>query len=325
MDCRRTLGIGMCLLIGVVGCTHRDTTVPVVPPTLLGGASKTQPTGESVSMSSLPPGTVVKQLELPPRSPQAATCVAFGDWATKEAEAPSLSEIARKSKREDARKAYEQALSLDPHYLPAYLSLAQLYVAMKDHADAEATYRKATQLFPKEPRVFLEMGKCYGGEKQWEMAVQALRHAAELDPQSRPTIDELGWMQARAGHYDDSLTTFRRVYDEGEAHYKLAQMLDHLGDIDQCRQHLQVAVLYPKMDKAKALLAKLDAPGPDDGVKTASFVTAAKPSAPAVQSGPPAPSTASGVLLPPPPHIPIRYEEQPAAPSLPVVPGPPMN
>ena len=276
-------------------------------------------------MTSLPPGAVVHKVELPPRNPQPATCVAFGDWAAKEAEAPGLSETVRKSKREDARKAYEQAMSLDSHYLPAYLSLAQLYVSMKDHADAEATYHKAALLFPNEPRVFVEMGKCLGGDKQWDAAIAACRHAAELDPQGRPTVDQLGWMQARAGRFDDSLTTFRRLYDEGTAQYKLALMLDYLGETDQCRKHLQVAVQYPRMDEAKALLAKLDAPpAANSGVQAAAFVTSGKPSAPAAPTKgmdtvdvvvQPTQPPAKSVVLPPPPHIPIRYEEAPSLPT----------
>ena len=101
-------------------------------------------------MDAVPPGAVVKQLELPKHPPQAATCVAAGDFLTLEAASADLAENLRQAKREQARKAYEQAIALDPHCLQAYLSLAQLYVTMKDHADAEATYHKAAQLFPTE-------------------------------------------------------------------------------------------------------------------------------------------------------------------------------
>ncbi len=285
-------------------------------------------------MDAVPPGAVVKQLELPKHPPQAATCVAAGDFLTLEAASADLAENLRQAKREQARKAYEQAIALDPHCLQAYLSLAQLYVAVKDHADAEATYHKAAQLFPTEARVFFEMGRCYGAEKQWEPSVHALARAVELDPKNRPYVDALGWMQARAGRYDDSLATFRRVYDEAEAQFRLAQMLEHLGETDQCRQHLRAALNKdPQMDKAKALLADLDAPPPADGVKPAAFVTANKPSAPVVveavateRNSAAPPPNARGVMLPPPPRIPIRYEETapPDAPP-PALPGPELN
>ena len=204
-------------------------------------------------------------------------------------------------------------------------------MALKDHADAEATYRKAAQLFPKEPTVFFDMGRCYVGEEQWDRAIQAFSRAVELDPKNRQYVDTLGWTQARAGRYDDGLGTFRKLYDESEAQYRLAQMLEYLGKTDQCRQHLQTALTSdPKMDKAKALLARLDAPPAADGVKAAAFVTADKPTTPAPRTTAPSAAThpAGGVVLPPPPRIPIRYQEAgpqdaPQAPALlPMLPGP---
>ena len=334
MDCRRTLGWVGCLLIGMVGCTRHETTLPVVPPAQ---ASKPQ---TAVPVETVPPGAVVKELEVPKHPPSPATCVAGGDWAAGEAAAPNVPEAVRQAKREQARKAYEQAISLDPHYLPAYLSLAKFDVAMKDHADAEATFRKAAQMCPNEPRVFFEMGRCYVGEEHWEPAIQAFSRAMELEPKNLSYVDTLGWVQARAGHFDDSLNTFRRVYDEAEAQYKLARMLDYLGETEQCRQHLQAALRAApagKMDKAKALLATLDAAPSADAVTPAAFVTSAKPSAPAkdgsiaprltgdsLRKSPP---SSRGVVLPPPPRIPIRYEEAPPLPpvtpmALPAVPGP---
>ena len=47
--------------------------------------------------------------DLPPRTPHASTCVAFGDWAATEANAPDLSDSARQTKREQAPKAYQAA------------------------------------------------------------------------------------------------------------------------------------------------------------------------------------------------------------------------
>ena len=113
---------------------------------------------------------------------------------------------------------------------------------MKDHAHAVATYQKAAQKFPNAPSVFYELGMCHGGEKEWDQAIRNLARAAELDPENRKIVDALGWMQARAGRYDDSLATFMKVHDEPEAHYKLAWMLQHLNEIDLCKQHLRAAL-----------------------------------------------------------------------------------
>ena len=326
MDCRRTLGLGLGLLIGAAGCTSPGAGslgpkpgAPVLPQ-MQAKAPAAAPDEEHVT--SLPPGAVVKKVDLPKREPSPETLVAGGDWYAQEA-AGDPSATGKQSKQEQARKAYEQALKADPHYMPAYLRLANLYASMNDHAHAEATYRQAAQAFPKEARVFFEMGKCYGAQKKWDESIPALTRAAELEPENRQYVKTLGWTQARAGRFDDSLATFRKVYDEPEAHYQLALMLEHLGQKDLCRQHLEAALKDPRsMDKAKALLAKLDGPPPADEVQTASYVTSAKPP----ESAAPAPAdegaaAAKGLLLPPPPHIPIRYEDPAAPPALPPLPG----
>ena len=320
MDCRKTLGLGFCLLMGAAGCSHNVVVGPSAPPVQ---ASNTPPPA-STPVPVLPPGAVVqKAADLPPRTPRASTCVAFGDWAAAEANAAGLSDTGRQAKREKARKAYQQALSIDPRYLPAYESLASLYGDLKDHSHAVATYSKAASMFPNESRVFYELGKCYGGAKEWQPAIQALTRAVELDPENRQYVDTLGWMQARVGSYDDSLATFLKVHDIAEAHYRLALMLEHLKQPELCKEHLHIALEKdPQQERAKALLAKLEE-APANSVQTAVFTEAAKPQptddAPTTEAATeaaPAPTTPASrgrvIILPPPPQISIEYDAGPA-------------
>ncbi len=328
MDCRKTLGLGFCLLMGAAGCSHNVATGPSQPPTQAfnapppaaawSPAPRSQDRAATETVQVLPPGaTLRKEADLPPRTPHASTCVAFGDWAASEANAPDISDSVRQTKREKARKAYQQALSIDPTYLPAYESLATLYSDLKDHSHAVATYRRAAQMFPNEPRVYYDLGKCYGSDKQWEAAIQALARAVQLDPENRQYVDTLGWMQARVGLYDDSLTTFRKVHDVAEAHYRLALMLEHLNQPELCRQHLEAALANdPHQDRARAMLAKLPE-APADQVQPAVYTESAK-SPPLADTHPPAaelpaaPKPASGgrvIILPPPPRISIQYED----------------
>lgn len=304
MDCRKTLWAALGSLAALAGCQH-DMRMNLAAPTPQ--AQSAAPT--QAAAPTVPPNAVVRQeADLPRKTPHASTCVAGGDFFAQQALAPDIGETARIANQEKARKAYQQALSIDPRCLPAYESLAALYVAMKDHTHAVATYQKAAQVFPKEARVFYELGMCHGGEKEWDLAVRNLAHAATLDPENRKIVDALGWMQARAGRYDDSLATFMKVHDEPEAHYKLACMLEHLNQIDLCKQHLQAALdKNPRMDKAQALLAQLNA-GPVVTVQPTSYEEPTDPAAPeAAPMNNPAPA-ANGVLLPPPPRFPIRYE-----------------
>ncbi len=306
MDCRRTLWLGLGFLAAAAGCQH-DFRMNPVAPTPQVQTSAPAP----AEVQAVPPNAVVRrESDLPKKTPHASTCVAAGDCLAQQALAPDIGETAKTDCQERARKAYQQALSIDPHCLPAYQALAALYVAMKDHAHAVATYQKAAQKFPNAPSVFYELGMCHGGEKEWDQAIRNLARAAELDPENRKIVDALGWMQARAGRYDDSLATFMKVHDEPEAHYKLAWMLQYLNEIDLCKQHLRAALdKEPGMQKAQALLAQLNA-RPGAAVQPTSYTEPAVPAAPVAAPTPPddpAPAV-KGVLLPAPPRFPIRYE-----------------
>ena len=193
----------------LAGCQHDMRMIP--PRRRRRGPAASRRRRRPRAGQTVPPNAVVKQeADLPKQTPHAATCVAGGDFFAQQALAPDLGETARQSNQEKARKAYQQAMTIDPHCLPAYESLAQLYVAMKDHTHAVATYRKAAQMFPNEARVFYELGMLPRRREGVGPGRPNLAHAAQLDPENRPYVDALGWMQARAGRFDDSLATFRR-------------------------------------------------------------------------------------------------------------------
>ena len=164
MDCRKTLGLGLCLLLGTAGCMHQGAPTP----------PQASNTSAPTVVQSVPPNAVVKKAaDLPMRQPQARTCVAAADYLALEGTAPELTEPVREMKRDEVRRSYQQALTIDPHNMQAYLGLASLYVAMKDHDHAMATYQKACQMLPNEARVFYEMGRCYGGLKDFDHAIPA--------------------------------------------------------------------------------------------------------------------------------------------------------
>ena len=248
MDCRKSLCVALWLVGGLAGCNLTHPT-PVV------NNSQTLLPGQIVE------GTVKKEADRPKRQPKAETCVAYGNFAASEASAPDQVPLEAQNQREIARKAYQQALSIDPNCLAAYRGLTALYVAMKDYPHAVATYREALKRFPKDASLYYELGMCYGRQKEWQLALQYLKKATEMDQESRPYNNALGYALGRAGHYDESLAVFERLQTEAEAHYNLARMLRHMNQPEQCREHLQVALKKdPQLKEAHALLAELDAP-----------------------------------------------------------------
>jgi tetratricopeptide (TPR) repeat protein len=249
MDCRRTLLLSLGLLVcAAAGCVFKKS-------------QSVLPTPESLAMEE-----VGRERKLPKRPPHASTCVAYGDFARQEADSTTRTPVEQDFMREQARKAYQQALEIDPKNLQASRALAQLYDARGDHERAVATYQKALKAHPKEAMLWSELGMSHARQKEWEPALKCLRKGLQLDPENRQLALNLGHCLARAGRYEDSLACFQKVVGPAKAHYNLARMLHHLQQNDLSMQHVQLALREdPQLVPAQQLLAHLEGrPVPPD-------------------------------------------------------------
>jgi Tfp pilus assembly protein PilF len=251
MDRRISLVLVLGLACGLLGCAPHSS-LPLV---------------STETKSAPPPPPVTPPEPTPvsdgkPKKPHASTYVAAGSLAEKTAEDPKRTPANREEMLEQARKAYQLAITTDPDYVPAHQALARLYIKMRDEEHAVATLRKVLQAHPKEAPLWFDLGMCYSRQKQWESAIDCLRKAVEIDPESRPYVNTLGFCLARAGKLDESVACFRKVMGPAEAHYNLARMLHHLGQDEQCKQHLQLALqVDPQLEAARQLLSQLDGKG----------------------------------------------------------------
>jgi hypothetical protein len=259
MDGRRSVWLALCLAAGAVGCSHNhtDPAVPLLPAVT-----------QSVAPPSpvvVPPGAVVKkECDLPKRTPKPATLVAAGDFFTGEAEREAAVDPASakiEAARDQARRMYQQALSLDHRYLPAYRGMAQLYLSMDDAAHAVESLRKALEFYPKDAGVWFDLGMVHARRKDWPAALEALNKAVEFDPENRQFINTLGYTLARAGRYQEALDCFVRVQGQAKAHYSLARMLVHMGQSEPARDQLRQALQAdPTLASAQEMLTRLEGP-----------------------------------------------------------------
>ncbi len=262
MDCRRTLAPALWLLTGALGCAHDRGPAPVreTPPPPLASGSPYAPSK--------------REGELPKRQPLASTCVQAGNFFAGEASALDKGSTAQEQMRDKARRAFQQAIAIDPNHLSAYQSLGHLYLDMSDYEHAVATYQKALRIQPRHGAVWFDLGMCQARHRDWPAALDSLQRAVGCDPENRQYINTLGFAFARAGRFQDSLNCFMRSCgNEALAQYQLARMLQHLGQIDQCRQCLQAALrLDPNLEQARALLVQVGTPPASAaGVRTIGF------------------------------------------------------
>lgn len=249
MDCRKRMFWSLALLGGMAGCTTTGTNTT--------SSTTTTTVAAPTQTARVDPDTVKKEHDLPKKDPTPKMCVVWGNVAAGEADL-SPSSVDANEKRDQARKAYQQALRLDPKYLPAYQGLAKLYLALQDSEHAVATLQTALKHHPKEAAVYFDLGMIYSRRKEWAPALDNLAKAAQLDPEKRLYVNTLGHAQARAGKPDEALKTFLRVNPEADAYLKVAQMMQHLNQPEACRQYLQTALQKdPKVAGGHELLVQL--------------------------------------------------------------------
>ncbi len=201
----------------------------------------------------------------PKRNPKPATCVAYADLQANAAAEPGRTAADRDQRRDQARRAYQQALKTDPNYQPAYAGLGSLYEAVGDHERAVSTFRKGLEIHPKDSDLWFQLGMCQARHHEWQDAEASLQKAREFEPDNHRYVNMLGYCQARVGHYEASVATFRSIVSEAQARCNVARMLHHNGQNEVAKEQAELALkLQPDLDSAKRLLDEI-AHGKQDG------------------------------------------------------------
>jgi tetratricopeptide (TPR) repeat protein len=242
----------------------------VVPASCLLGLGCLQHSAPVVTQQAVSPGTAlpeaVARKDGPKRPPQAQTCVAFGDFRLQSAADPKLTALEREQLRDQGRRAYQQALKIDPGCQAAYRGLGRLYQAAGDYERAVETYNKGLKRLPKAAPLWYESGLCHARHKDWNGALEHLKVAVSLDADNAGYAKTLGFCLGMVGRYEESFASFRKVLSEGQAHYNVARVLHHARHDAASRQHVELALrCNPELEPARKLLAELDARDPLPG------------------------------------------------------------
>ena len=175
----------------------------------------------------------------------------------------------------DARKFLERAIALDPEFAMAHLVLAQaaymLYDFKRGHEALEKAFRysaKASEKerlyiaagyagtiesdpekqlrllhalvrkYPDEKYALFELGRLYQSRREHPEAVTPLRQAVVLDPEFGFAINQLAYVHASMGEFDEALRLFERyaALSPGDAN-----PLDSIGELYMRMGRLELA------------------------------------------------------------------------------------
>lgn len=250
MDCRKCLWLALGLFIFSTGCQN------------------TRPTGSSAVPSSEPRLPLVTQHnankyaeddKLPKVQPKPATVVAAGDFFLREAMAPEAPQEKKMENFDKARRSYQQAIKIDPNYLPGQMGLARTYVGMNQLDQARGVYETVLTIAPKNAVAYADMAVVYLRAKNGEQAVKCLGKALEFDPENRQYENMLAWTLALNGRSEESMALFTKLYGQPGAHLRMAKMHRYRNQVEPARKHLETAIaLDPQLNEARNLLANLD-------------------------------------------------------------------
>lgn len=133
-----------------------------------------------------------------------------------------------------ARKNYERAIKLDPHYADAINNLGTVYYAGKSYRRAIGYYRRALRASGPSASVYANLGAAYFARKDYKRASGFYEEALKLDPEvfehhsgfgtlmQERTVTELALFHlalaktyAKAGSNERALLYLRKALEEG--------------------------------------------------------------------------------------------------------------
>jgi tetratricopeptide (TPR) repeat protein len=114
------------------------------------------------------------------------------------------------SSPEEARRAYERALELDPDHAEARLNLGRLHHEEGRLGEAEDHYRKAAEERPEDPTAQFNLGVVLQDLGRTEAAVQAYRRVLEIDAGYADAWYNLATLLEEVGKREEAFRSLKR-------------------------------------------------------------------------------------------------------------------
>lgn len=134
---------------------------------------------------------------------------------------------------DEARKAYQQALAINPRFAPASNNLAAVYYGQHDFRDAEHWYKRALKHTSESAVIYCNLGTAYFAEGKSKKGMKMYQKAFAIDqtvfaPDQSKMVEGYGSREQRveinyyiaetfasAGKQEEALVYLRKAMDEG--------------------------------------------------------------------------------------------------------------
>jgi len=148
---------------------------------------------------------------------------------------------------EDAIKATEKAVELDPKLVLAHANLLSLYGRVGNLPKAEEQYRAVMALNPDQfPKAHYDYGVLLMTKGEYKEAEEAFRRAIEINPSYARAHNNLGYLLERKGNLPEAMGEYRKSIESmpgyRQAHFNLGRILVNQGNYKEGIEQLSQTV-----------------------------------------------------------------------------------
>ena len=153
-------------------------------------------------------------------------------------------------KSDEAIAAYQQLLQINPNVAPAHCNLGSIWQIQGKFEEAIASYQQAIKLKPDFVMAYRNLGSLFANQKQFRKAETYLSQALQLQPKAAGTYHDLGNTLRQMGRLEDALICFRNAIkldpQFSEAHQNLGCLLMSKGQMKTAQKCFEkVLTLQP--------------------------------------------------------------------------------
>jgi tetratricopeptide (TPR) repeat protein len=143
---------------------------------------------------------------------------------------------------EEAKRNYEKAVKLNPHYAEAINNLGTIHYSKKSFRRAISQYNRALKLTPNSASIYSNLGTAQFARKKYKEAFEAYQKALSLDPEVFEHRSSYG-----------TLLQERTVAEKATFHYYLAKTYANAGNFERAIQYIRMALEEGFKERQKLL------------------------------------------------------------------------
>ena len=160
---------------------------------------------------------------------------------------------------DDAIHQYNEALKLNPKYLPALCRLGVVYAELKNYDLSIATWNRYIAASGDAGFAYGNLGYCYELAGYPSLAKATYLKGISKDPKNGPCRTNYGIMMARQGNISEAIKMWNPVLSDAQIHYNLASIYQNSGRKAEAKAEYERALQCdPTLIDARARLSSLE-------------------------------------------------------------------